>query len=52
MSLHEMFTDNRIFELEQRVSYLETVTSLLTKRLIEAGIIDITKSEENKEEEK
>ena len=52
MSLHEMFTDNRVFELEQRVSYLETVTSLLAKRLIEAGIIDIYEGQENKEEEK
>lgn len=51
MSLHDMFTDNHIFELEQRVSYLERVIAALVKGLDKNGVIDITKKE-NKEEEK
>lgn len=52
MSLHDMFTDNRVFELEQRVSYLERVIAALVKELDKKGVIDIHKREENKEEEK
>ena len=53
MSLHDMFADNRIFELEQRVFYLEKAIAELTMHLIKAGVLkaSINNDEEETENE-